>query len=246
MRSTIKASKSRWLLPALLLTLFLASVLLSQELARLLAAFLPHKEIFAERTPLPILALQHIMLVAAASGLALLVAVGVAILTRLPSFQHIKTYLLHAASFGQTIPTVAVLAILVPVLGYGLKPILFALFLYGVLPVLRNTIEGLDTVPAEITESAKAMGMNTLQTLFLVELPMARPAMMAGLQTSIILNISVATVGAVVGVNGFGTLIINGIRADDIVLLLKGAIPVALLALTVDSLFSAGKQRNIM
>ncbi len=107
------------------------------------------------------------------------------------------------------------------------------------------------TIPACAQPTPAGKGPITVATmidtegpLLRVELPLARPAILAGLQTSVILNISVATIGAVVGVNGFGTLIINGIRADDIVLLLKGAIPVSLLALTADSLFMAVRRRR--
>ncbi len=130
------------------------------------------------------------------------------------------------------------LALLVPLLGYGFKPVMAALFLYGVLPVLRNTLEGLDALPPEVSESARAMGMSPIQVLLKIELPLITPTVIAGLRVSVILNISVATVGAVVGVNSFGTFIVNGIRADDIVMLMRGALPVSLLALFADSLFA--------
>ncbi len=148
-----------------------------------------------------------------------------------------EEFLLGLATFGQTIPTVAILALLVPFLGYGFKPALFALFVYGFLPVLRNTIEGFNTIPEEIRESARAMGMNRFQIITKVELPLALPAILAGIRISLILNISVATIGATVGLSGFGTLIVNGIRSDDTIMILKGAIPVSLLALAVESLF---------
>jgi len=102
---------------------------------------------------------------------------------------------------------------------------------------LRNTIEGFNTIPEEIRESARAMGMNRFQIITRVELPLALPAILAGIRISLILNISVATIGATVGLSGFGTLIVNGIRSDDTIMILKGAIPVSLLALAIESLF---------
>ena len=235
----IRLIKFKWLIPLLLLAAFLASIFLSREISVLLARFLPNKGVFAERTPLPQTALQHITLVVAASGLSFVAAIAAAVVTRVQKMQRAESFLIGVATLGQLVPTVAVLALLVPLLGYGSKPILAALFLYGVLPVLRNTLEGLESLPLDVVESARAMGMSPLQALFAVELPLVKPAIAAGLRVSIILNISVATVGAVVGLNSFGTLIINGIRADDAVMLIRGALPVSLLALFVDSLFSA-------
>jgi len=126
---------------------------------------------------------------------------------------------------------------LVPFLGYGFKSALFALFIYGILPVLRNTVEGFNSISEEIIDSAKALGMSPFQVITNVELPLSFPAILAGIRVSLILNISVATIGATVGLRSFGTLIVNGIRSDDIMMILKGAIPVSLLALTVESFF---------
>jgi len=228
----------KWILPASLIILFLISVFFFQTIADVFLQFLPHKTVFLERTPLPELALQHIMLVAISSFLSIVIALSIAIFARLKEAEKFQEFILSMATFGQTIPTVAVLALLVPFLGYGMKPILFALFLYGVLPILRNTVEGFRSIPPEVSEAARAMGMNPWQVLLNVEIPLALPVIVAGIRTSIILNISVATIGATVGVTGFGTLIINGIRADDVLMLLKGAVPVCLLALAVDSIFA--------
>jgi len=228
----------KWILPASLIFLFFISVFFFQTIADVFLQFLPHKTIFIERTSLPELALQHIMLVVVSSLISIIIALGIAILTRIRETEKFQEFILSMATFGQTIPTVAVLALLVPFLGYGMKPILFALFLYGVLPILRNTIEGFRSIPPEVSEAARAMGMTPWQVIWNVEIPLALPAIVAGIRTSVILNISVATIGATVGVTGFGTLIVNGIRADDVLTLLKGAIPVCLLALAVDSIFA--------
>ena len=228
----------KWILSGLLFAAFLFSIFNFSAIEGFLTLFITPKNIFAERTPLYEIAYMHIGVVALSSFLSILVAVALALLTKMSFMKEIRDFLLSSAIFGQTIPTVAILAILIPVFGYGVLPVLIALFIYGVLPVFRNTVEGLNTIPEEIKENAKAVGMNKMQMLLKVEIPLAMPAIIAGIRVSVILNISVATIGATVGLVGFGTLVLNGIRSQDLIMLLKGAIPVSLLALAVDSLFS--------
>ena len=222
---------------ALLFTLFLIRILKFDIIENVLILLIKPKSFFLARVSLFEIAKQHILIVIISSSLSIIIALTISILTRFPFMNDFEEFLLGLATFGQTIPTVAILALLVPFLGYGFKPALFALFVYGFLPVLRNTIEGFNTIPEEIRESARAMGMNRFQIITKVELPLALPAILAGIRISLILNISVATIGATVGLSGFGTLIVNGIRSDDTIMILKGAIPVSLLALAVESLF---------
>lgn len=216
---------------------FLISIFRFEMIESLLSMVLQPKNIFVARQSLFEIAKGHLSLVLISSFLSTLIALIIAVLAKLFFQNELEDFILEIATFGQTIPTVAILALLVPFLGYGFKPALFALFVYGILPVLRNTIEGFNTISEGIKESAKAMGMNRMQIITGVELPLALPAIIAGIRVSLILNISVATVGATVGLSGFGTLIVNGIRGDDMMMILKGAIPVSLLALTVESLF---------
>lgn len=233
--------KKRWysffLVTILLFALFLISILRFDIIENVLVLMIKPKSLFLARISLFEVAKQHIFIVAVSSSLSVIAALILAIFTRLPFMRDFEEFLLGLATFGQTIPTVAILALMVPFFGYGFKPALFALFIYGFLPVLRNTIEGFNTIPEEIRESARAMGMNSLQIISKVELPLALPAILAGIRISLILNISVATIGATVGLSGFGTLIVNGIRSDDTIMILKGAIPVSLLALAIESLF---------
>lgn len=226
-----------WILTVVLVSLFVFTIEYFNIIEKALLLAIESKGIFVERFSLREAAGQHIFIVAISSFFSILIALFIAMLTRVSFMEEFKEFLLSLATFGQTIPTVALLAVIVPFLGYGMKPILFALFIYGILPVLRNTIEGFNVASGETADAAKAVGMNKLQVFFKVELPLALPAIIAGIRTSVIINISVATIGATVGVNGFGTLIINGIRSNDTIMLLKGAIPVSLLALAVDSLF---------
>ncbi len=232
--------KNSWkisLTTVLLFSLFLLSILKFDLIEQLLILLIKPKNVFQTREAILVIARNHIFIVLVSSLLSTIIALSAAILLRLPVMKDFEEFLLGTATFGQTIPTVAILALLVPFLGYGYKPALVALFLYGFLPVFRNTIEGLHTIPATIRESARAMGMTRWQIINKVELPLALPAIIAGIRISLILNINVATIGATVGLSGFGTLIVNGIRADDTIMILKGAIPVSLLSLTVESLF---------
>ncbi len=227
----------------LLFILFLVSIFKFDIIEKLLVLAIKPKNFFVARESLFELAKVHISIVAVSSFLSVIIAVTIAVLTRFPFMDEFEGFLLGVATFGQTIPTVAILALLVPFLGYGFKPALFALFIYGILPVLRNTIEGFNATSEGVRESAKSMGMNRLQIITKVELPLAFPAILAGIRISLILNISVATIGAAVGLSGFGTLIVNGLRSDDMIMILKGAIPVSLLALTVESLFMSMEKR---
>jgi osmoprotectant transport system permease protein len=232
-----KTKQPFFIVTALLFILFLISIFKFDIIENVLILIIKPKNFFLARVGLFEIAKQHILIVIISSSLSIIIALTIAILTRFPFMNDFEEFLLGLATFGQTIPTVAILALLVPFLGYGFKPALFALFVYGFLPVLRNTIEGFNTIPEEIRESARAMGMNRFQIIAKVELPLALPAILAGIRISLILNISVATIGATVGLSGFGTLIVNGIRGDDTIMILKGAIPVSLLALAVESLF---------
>ncbi|WP_252109787.1 MULTISPECIES: ABC transporter permease [unclassified Halomonas] len=146
------------------------------------------------------------------------------------------------ASIGQTFPPVAVLALAVPVLGFGTLPIIVALMLYGLLPILRNTLAGLQGVDAGTKEAALAMGMTQRQILWRVELPLAAPVILAGIRTSITINIATAALGATVGASNLGDPIISGIVNSNMAYVLQGALLIALLALTVDSLFDLFQQ----
>jgi osmoprotectant transport system permease protein len=135
---------------------------------------------------------------------------------------------------GQTFPPVAVLAVAVPVVGFGFKPTIIALFLYGLLPVLRNTITGLESVSPDILEASYGMGMTPLQVLTGVELPLAAPVVMAGVRISTVINIGTAALGATIGAGGLGKPIIAGLIGENPAYILEGAILVGFFAIIVD------------
>jgi osmoprotectant transport system permease protein len=145
--------------------------------------------------------------------------------------------LLGAVGLVQTIPSLALLVFMIPLLGIGAQPATVALFLYSLLPIVRNTHAGLCNVPASLRESAEALGLPPGAILRRVSLPLASPLILAGVQSAAVINVGTATLGALVGAGGFGQPIFTGIRLDDFGLILQGAVPASLLALLVQGLF---------
>lgn len=137
----------------------------------------------------------------------------------------------------QTIPSLALLIFMVPLLGIGYTPALVALFVYGLLPILRNTCTGLRDISPPLLESARALGLPARVRLLKIELPLASRAILAGIKTSAVINVGTATIGAIVGAGGYGEPIMMGVRRDDMHLLLQGAVPSACLAILVQMLF---------
>ncbi len=179
---------------------------------------------------------EHIvLLVAVPVGMAITVAVPLGVLcTR---NDRLATLLLGSAGVMQTIPSLALLSFLVMAgLGIGFKPAIVAIFLYALLPIIRNTYTGIRSVDASIKKAARGMGMTDLQVLFMVELPIAVPMILAGVRTATTSAIGSGTLAAFVGAGGLGGLIVTGLRMLRDHIVLAGAIPAALMALIVDAL----------
>jgi len=138
---------------------------------------------------------------------------------------------------GQTIPPVAVLAVAVPLIGFGEAPALIALALYGLLPIVQGTVAGLESVPGSAREAAAGLGMNPGRILLRIELPLAMPVIIAGVRTSTIINVGTAAVAATVGAKSLGTPIIIGLSGFNIAYIIQGAVVVGLLAIVIDLLF---------
>ncbi len=180
---------------------------------------------------------QHLKLVALSLLLAVLAGIPLGILaTRSP---FLGGAILSLSGLLQTIPSLALLALLIPFLGIGVVPALVALFLYSLLPIVRNTYVGLTTIPQPLGEAAEAIGLSNAAKLFLVRLPMASPAIMAGIKTSAVINVGTATLAALIGAGGLGEPILSGIQLRQNALILQGAIPAAVLALLVQKIFDA-------
>jgi osmoprotectant transport system permease protein len=157
--------------------------------------------------------------------------------------QRIGPLILTVVGVIQTIPSLALLVFMIPWLGIGAKPALAALFLYSLLPIVRNTAAGLRDIPLSLRESAEALGLPPAARLLRIELPMASRAILAGIKTAAVINVGTATIGALIGAGGFGQPILTGIRRDDIAMILtEGAIPAALLALAVQGAFDLAER----
>jgi osmoprotectant transport system permease protein len=180
---------------------------------------------------------EHLALVLI--SLAAAVAVGV---TLGIAAAHVRTAaqpILSAVSLIQTIPSLALLAFLIPLLSQiGTLPALVALFLYSLLPIVRNTHSGLTNIPPSLQESARALGLPPSARLRLIELPLAAPSIMAGIKTSAVISVGTATIAAFIGAGGYGERIAAGLAVNDSAVLLAGAIPAAALALLVEGGFT--------
>jgi len=186
------------------------------------------------------LTVEHLTLVGAALGLAILVALPLGILAaRRPALGRV---LIGVAGIIQTIPSLALLVFMIPLLKTGTLPAVVALFLYGLLPIMANTAAGLRGIPASITESAEALGLSGAFRLWRVELPLASRSILAGVKTSAVITIGTATLGALIGAGGYGQPILTGLQLNDLREILFGAVPAAVLALIVQGLFEFAEQ----
>jgi osmoprotectant transport system permease protein len=186
---------------------------------------------------------EHLYLVAISLAAAILIAVPLGIVAaRRPVFGQV---ILSVVGIIQTIPSLALLVMLIPLLGIAEKPAIVALFLYSLLPIVRNTYAGLHDIPGSMRETAEALGLTPMARLRLVELPLASRSILAGIKTSAVINVGTATLGAIIGAGGYGEPILTGIRLDDVGLILQGAIPAALLALLVQGLFELAERRLV-
>jgi osmoprotectant transport system permease protein len=184
------------------------------------------------------LTLWHLALVGASSGAAVLLGVAAGIFVTRPAGAEFRGLLDTVVTIGQTFPPVAVLAVAVPVIGFGFDPAFIALWLYGLLPVVEGTIAGLEAVPVAVRDAARGTGMGQLARLMKVELPLAAPVIIAGIRTSVIINLGTATVASTVGAWSLGLPIIIGLNAANLAYILEGALPLALLAVVVDLAFA--------
>jgi len=178
---------------------------------------------------------DHLLLVAVALAGSVLVGLPLGILAARRA--RLGQVVLGAVGVLQTLPSLAILVLMIPLLGIGARPAIAALFLYGLLPVVRNTHAGLTGISGELREAAEALGLPGMTRLLRIDLPLASPSILAGVQTSAVICVGTATLGALVGAGGFGQPILTGIRLADVGLLLQGAVPAALLALAVQGGF---------
>ncbi|WP_045769745.1 glycine betaine ABC transporter substrate-binding protein [Xanthomonas albilineans] len=178
---------------------------------------------------------EHLTLVGLSLGLALLAALPLGILAA--QRPRLGQALLALTGVLQTLPSLAVFVFMIPLFGIGAKPAIAALFLYSLLPIVRNTHAGLTGIARELRETAAAIGLPPSTRLWRIELPLAMRTILAGIKTAAVINVGTATLGALIGAGGYGQPILTGIRLDDLGLILEGAVPAAALALLVQALF---------
>jgi osmoprotectant transport system permease protein len=179
--------------------------------------------------------LQHLKITLVALILAIIVAIPLGILVYF--YSSISKPVLYFVGLMQTIPSIALLAFMIPLFGIGVIPAIIALFIYGLLPILRNTIISLSTVDPLLKEVASGIGLTQWQKLRYVEFPLSLPTVLAGIRTAAVINIGTATLAAFIGAGGLGEFIVTGLALNSVRLILMGAIPAAILAVLTEVLF---------
>ena len=179
------------------------------------------------------LTLLHLRTVLIATVAATIVAVALAILVTRPAGAEFLPLSRSLVNIGQTFPPVAVLALAVPAVGFGEKPTLIALFLYGLLPIFENALTGLTTLPGNIMEAARGAGMTGWQRLIKVELPLSAPIILGGIRLSVVISLATATIGSTVAAKTLGEVIIAGLLSNNLAFVLQGGLIVAALAVLI-------------
>lgn len=188
---------------------------------------------------------SHLLIVFAAAAASTVVAVGLGIFVTRPAGAEFLPLSRAVVNIGQTFPPVAVLALAVPVVGFGQTPTLIALFLYGLLPIFENTLSGLAEVPRQVLDAADGMGMSERQRLFRVELPLALPVILEGIRLSLVINLGTATIGSTVAAKGLGEVIIAGLLSDNTAFILQGGLLVGLMAVLLYDAMRAAEGRIV-
>jgi len=192
------------------------------------------------------LALAQLATVLCAAAASTLVAVGLGILVTRPLGAQFLPLSRTLVNIGQTFPPVAVLAIAVPLVGFGEKPTLIALFAYGLLPIFENTIAGVRSVPPVVLEAASGMGMSPGERLRRVELPLAMPLILEGIRLSLVISVGTATIGSTVAAKGLGEVIIAGLLSSNNAFILQGGLVTGLMAvLLYDALVALERRLSL-
>ena len=184
--------------------------------------------------------IDHLFLVGISLFAAILISIPLGIIAyKVSSFGNV---ILGIVGVIQTIPSLALLVFMIPFFGIGAKPAIIALFLYSLLPIVRNTHSGLQQISPQIRESADVLGLTRSAILRKIELPLISQSVLSGIKTSAVINVGTATLGALIGAGGYGQPILTGIRLDDMSLILQGAIPAAALAIAVQLFFDLSEK----
>ncbi|WP_282603481.1 ABC transporter permease [Paracoccus sp. PARArs4] len=191
------------------------------------------------QTPILSLTLSHLALVAAAVAVSTVVALALAIAVTRPAGREFLPLARTITAVGQTFPPVAVLALAVPIMGFGAGPTLIALFLYGLLPVFENALAGLTGLPRSVTEAARGMGLTPRQRLWQVELPLALPVILTGMRLTAVISLGTATIGSTVAARTLGEVIIAGLLSSNTAFVLQGGAVVGVMAVLIHAGFQS-------
>jgi len=237
----IKRSKIKNWIVLFILILFFVLIMINEGWRQSALSFLfpAEKNLIYSRISLVFMLFEHLKLVVISSSITVISGILIGTLATRSSLKDFLDIINNFISIGQTFPPVAVLALAVPVFGFGFVPAIIALILYGLLPVVRNTITGLQSVPQHYLDVAYGLGMNKAQALFKVEIPMSAKIIIAGIRISVTINIGTAVIGAVIGAGGLGTVVIAGLVQDNISYVIQGVVPAAFLAVIADRFFAA-------
>lgn len=228
---------TRLLMPAIyLIIVYLTSIdtTLFEQLLKLI--FPQSKELIYAGTPPLTLLVDHLKITFYSTFFGLLIAAVLSALVYTNLFKEFKDVFLDFGSMLQTIPSVAVIGIVVPIFGYGLIPVVIALTAYSVLPLLLNIIKGIDSVPGELIEVASGIGLTNSFIIRHIKLPLASNIIKAAIKNVLVINVASATFGALVGAGGLGVPILAGIHDFNPALIVQGSIPSAALALFFDEI----------
>ena len=228
---------SRWLTP-LLAAVVAAFLLRPQLFAPLLAPISGGGPAIYDRASLLALTASHLGIVLMAILPATLLAIGCAVLVTRRSGAEFLPLSRAIVGFGQSFPPLAVLALTVPVLGFGTWPTVVALFLYALLPIFENALAGLQNIRPNILEAADGAGMRPAQRIRLVELPLAAPLILEGVRIAAIVSLSTATIGSTVAAKGLGEVIIAGLNAQNSAFVVQGGLLTGALAVLISQVFS--------
>lgn len=190
-------------------------------------------------------AMEHMIISFTVALISILFTIPLAVWMTKMKGDKIRTLIFSVANIFQTIPTIALLAIMIPIFGIGFKPAIVALFLYALLPLLRNTYAGMESIDADMVEAAKGMGFSPLQSLIKVELPIALPYIMSGIRVTTVYIISWTTLAALIGAGGLGDLVLAGIGYNDTFMIFTGAFLAIIIAIILDFLLARVEKKVI-
>lgn len=241
----MKSNKKDLILVSVLSIILAIIVIYSKGFETILYRYFSAKSTEGSRTLLRVYFMEHIKMVLLSSFIAVTIGGILGIFVTTKQGSEFKELLLKTVNLGQSFPSPALLALAVPILGYGLKGALIALVVYALMPIVYNVVIGIEEVPKDIIDAAKGMGMTEIEIYTKVKIPLALNVILGGIRTALVINISAATLAAAVGAGGLGVLVVNGVRTFDMVLILEGAIPVTLLAIIVELLLKI-LQKNLI